>query len=124
MTPVERLEGVYRAAGGLHGAATYMIDRLFGSGHCALRGITHSKVRRKPAWDEMVARPGVPFHLAHRNEWPQSVPRPVVLGFDGTTESVLLGPWELEAAGSVPALESPLRAAVARAGLSLPTAAG
>lgn len=62
------LLGVYDADGGLRGEAAYVIGRLLGRRHCSLCDITHSPVRRRPEWDAMVARLGVPFRLAHLNE--------------------------------------------------------
>jgi len=66
-TPVRYL-GIYDADGGLAGELRYVIGHLFGAAECALCDITHSPVRRKPAWDRMVAMLGVPFDLRHRNE--------------------------------------------------------
>ena len=59
--------GVYDADGGLAGEAAYLVGHLLGRAECALCDITHSW-RRKPEWDRMVERLGVPFRLAHRNE--------------------------------------------------------
>jgi hypothetical protein len=66
-TPVRYL-GIYDADGGLTGELRYIIGHLLGTAECALCDITHSPVRRKPAWDRMVATLGVPFDLRHRNE--------------------------------------------------------
>ena len=63
-----RYLGVYDADGGLAGELRYVIGHLLGTAECALCDITHSPVRRKPAWDRMVATLGVPFDLRHRNE--------------------------------------------------------
>ena len=65
--------GVYHADGGVRGELTYMVVHLTGTVHCALCDITHSLVRRKPAWDAMVARLRVPFRPLHRNEMPPDV---------------------------------------------------
>ena len=59
--------GVYDADGGVVGELAYVVGHLLGRAECALCDITHTW-RRKPAWDDMVARLGVPFALAHRNE--------------------------------------------------------
>lgn len=67
------LVGVYDADGGLLGEAAYVLGRLRGTRHCALCDITHSAVRRRPAWDAMVARLPVPFTLLHLNELPEDV---------------------------------------------------
>jgi len=63
-----RYLGVYDADGGLAGELRYVIGHLSGTTACALCDITHSTVRRKPAWDHMVATLGAPFDLRHRNE--------------------------------------------------------
>lgn len=69
MSPsVVRYVGVYDADGGLAGELRYIVGHLLGRAECALCDITHSPVRRKPAWDRMVATLGVPFDLRHRNE--------------------------------------------------------
>lgn len=59
--------GVYDADGGLVGEVAYVVGHLLGRVECALCDITHTW-RRKPDWDDMVARLDVPFELAHRNE--------------------------------------------------------
>lgn len=41
---------------------------MLGTAECSLCDITHSTVRRKPAWDRMVARMGSPIVALHRNE--------------------------------------------------------
>jgi len=65
--PVRYL-GVYDADGGLAGELRYVVGHLLGTAACALCDITHSPVRRKPAWDRMVVTLGAPFDLRHRNE--------------------------------------------------------
>ena len=69
--PVRYL-GIYDADGGLTGELRYVIGHLLGTAECALCDITHSAVRRKPAWGRMVATLGVPFDLRHRNELTES----------------------------------------------------
>ena len=59
--------GVYDADGGLVGELAYVLGHLLGRTECALCDITHTW-RRKPEWDAMAERLGVPFELAHRNE--------------------------------------------------------
>lgn len=59
--------GVYDAEGGLIGEARYIVGHLLGRAECALCDVTHTW-RRKPEWDAMVVRLGVPFRLLHRNE--------------------------------------------------------
>ena len=95
--------GVYNADGGLVGEAKYIVGHLLGRVHCALCDITHSPVRRKKAWDEMVAGLGVPFTLFHLNEMPADVAEvvatsgsPIVLVRDGRGLRVAMGPDELE----------------------------
>jgi len=68
-TPVVReLVGVYDADGGVAGELRYVVGHLLGRAECALCDITHGTVRRKPAWDAMVGRLGVPITVVHRNE--------------------------------------------------------
>ncbi len=115
------LVGVYHADGGLRGEAAYVVGRLLGTAHCSLCDITHSLVRRKPAWDAMVRDLGLPFALVHLNEMPADVAAvvvwtgsPAVLAtYDDQDPRVLLGPAELEACdGSLMAFEHALHAAM------------
>ncbi len=109
-----RLIGVYDADGGLLGEAAYVWGKLRGTRHCALCDITHSPVRRKPAWDAMVARLGVPVQLVHLNEMSPEVAdavraagAPVVLVEEPAGLRVLLSADELDALdGSVGAFEA------------------
>ena len=66
--PVERLAMVYDADGGLVGEARYVIGHLLGRAECALCDITHGSVRRKAAFDELLAGLTVPVDVVHRNE--------------------------------------------------------
>ncbi len=108
-----RLIGVYDADGGLLGEAAYVWGKLRGTRHCALCDITHSPLRRKPSWDAMVARLGLPFDLLHLNEMHPAVAdavraagAPVVLAEDASGLRVLLTGDELDALdGSVRAFE-------------------
>ncbi len=75
---VTRLVGVYDADGGLLGEAAYVWGKIRGTRHCALCDITHGPVRRKPAWDRMVADLGIPMDLVHLNEMPSDVRQAVV----------------------------------------------
>jgi hypothetical protein len=119
MRTISELIGVYHADGGLVGEAKYIIGKILGTAHCSLCDITHSPVRRKPAWDAMVARLGVPVRLLHLNELPGDlVPvvagsgSPVVLERTADGVRVLLGPEVLETlGGSVDAFERAVRAA-------------
>jgi hypothetical protein len=115
---IVRYTGVYNADGGVLGEARYVIGHLLGRAECSLCDITHSPVRRKPAWDRMTARLGITVDLRHRNELDARLagavgdaPLPVVLGHrhDGTI-SVVLGAAQLaELGGSVDRFEEALR---------------
>jgi hypothetical protein len=85
--PVSGLVCVYDAEGSLLGEAAYLWGRLRGTRHCGLCDITHGLVRRKPEWDAMVARLGLPVDLLHLDEMAADVAAavaahgaPVVLG--------------------------------------------
>jgi hypothetical protein len=122
------LIGVYHADGGILGEARYVLGTLLGTAHCGLCDITHSPVRRKPAWDAMVRRLGIPVALLHLNEMPPDVAAaveahgsPAVLArrVDGALH-LLLGPDQLDAlAGSVDAFESAVRSTLAAERLAL-----
>lgn len=107
---------MYDADGGLVGEARYVVGHLLGTAHCSLCEITHSPLRRKPAWDAMVRRLGTPLRVVHRNERTASeaaactAGTPTVLGrtADGRW-CVLMTPADLELAGSVEAFEQRLR---------------
>ncbi|MBK6763976.1 MAG: hypothetical protein IPG68_12220 [Micrococcales bacterium] len=123
MQAITELIGVYHADGGLAGEAKYVIGKLLGTAHCALCDITHSPVRRRPAWDAMVVRLGVPFRLVHLNEMSDEVAgavtrsgSPVVLQRTDAGLSVLLAPDELESlGGAVDAFEQAVRTRLSRA---------
>jgi hypothetical protein len=126
---VTGLVGVYRAEGGIRGELAYVVGKLLGSAHCSLCDVTHSRVRRKPEWDSMAARLGVPVVLVHLNEMTAAVAQaaagesPVVLvrGASGELE-VLLGSDELEGlGGSVTAFEEAVRDALAGGSWALAT---
>ena len=112
--------GVYDADGGVRGELTYMVGHLIGAVHCGLCDITHSPVRRKPAWDAMVARLGVPFRLLHRGEMPPDVAAAVadrdlaiVLAKVGSTWVVALSDRDLdEVNGDVAQLDTALRKSI------------
>ncbi|WP_309620187.1 hypothetical protein [Salinibacterium sp.] len=59
---------IYNANGGIVGEVRYVIGHLFGTAECALCDITHSPIRRKPEWDRMLQRLGVPMAVLHRNQ--------------------------------------------------------
>lgn len=108
--------GVYDADGGVIGEVAYVVGHFLGRAECALCDITHTW-RRKPEWDEMVGRLGVPFALRHRNEVDDEVRAalaeaglPVVLGRDADGWRPVLSRAELErAGGSVESFERMLR---------------
>jgi hypothetical protein len=99
--------GIYDADGGLRGEATYVVGKLLGRTHCSLCDITHSPVRRKRAWDDLVAASPVPVRVVHRNEMSAEeraglagVRLPVVAGRTLTGGwSVLITADELDALG-------------------------
>jgi hypothetical protein len=115
---VVRYSGIYNADGGLFGEARYVIGHLIGTAECALCNITHSPLRRKPEWDRMVARLGVPVVILHRNELDdrlaaavRDVRLPVVLAHraDGSIQVVLSADQLAAFAGSVDLFERALR---------------
>ncbi len=121
---LEHLVGVYDADGGLLGEARYLIGRLLGTMACSLCDITHSPMRRKPAWDALVSGLGVPFQLRHRNELtPQLAAAaaqhgvPAVLGVlaDGSVHPVLAPGALARLDGSVAGFGAALGAALAGA---------
>lgn len=123
MTTVTEIIGIYHADGGPVGEAKYVLGKLLGRAHCALCDITHSPVRRKPAWDEMVQRIARPIELLHLNEQPADVAEfsavvgtPSVLGRTDSGEFVvLMDADELERlGGSIEEFERLLTAALAR----------
>lgn len=127
-TTVTELIGVYHADGGPIGEAKYIVGKLLGTAHCALCDITHSPIRRKPAWDAMVNALGVPFTLVHLNEMPADVAAavattgsPVVLArLAGDGLDVALTPAELDGlGGSIDTFLTALRASAQRRGWSL-----
>ena len=113
---------MYDADGGLRGEASYVIGKLLGRRHCSLCDITHSPVRRRPQWDALVSRLGVPFRLAHLNELTDAegavvaeVGAPVVLVLGEGRPRPLLQRDELEGAGGdVGRFEALLAEALAR----------
>ncbi len=119
--PITELIGVYHADGGPIGEAKYVIGKLLGTAHCALCDITHSPLRRKPEWDRMVHRLGVPVALLHLNEMPRDVAAvvaehgsPIVLARTAAGQlGVLVPTVRLDALnGSVDAFETAVRDAV------------
>ena len=112
---VTELIGVYHADGGMVGEAKYLLGKILGTAHCALCDVTHSPMHRKPQWDAMVARLGIPVTLLHLNEQPadvaaatKGVGTPVVLArMESGSLQVALTPAELDQLrGSVHDFES------------------
>lgn len=111
--------GIYNADGGLVGEVRYLFGHLFGAVECSLCDITHSFVRRKPEWDRMVARIGVPIAVLHRNELDEHledaarhVALPVVVAHrsDGSTFIALTADQLAQLGGSVDGFERALLA--------------
>ncbi|WES64306.1 hypothetical protein P0L94_17795 [Microbacter sp. GSS18] len=97
--------GVYHADGGPIGELKYVVGHMLGIAHCALCDITHTW-RRKPAWDAMVSRLGVPFELRHLNELDDDIRdalephgTPAVLMRTDAGLELVLGPADLEPLG-------------------------
>ena len=117
--PITGYSGIYNADGGLAGEIRYLLGHLFGSVECSLCDITHSPVRRKPEWDRMVARIGVPLVVLHRNELDErlaaairNVALPVVVAHhsDGSTSVALTADQLTQLGGSVNDFEHALLA--------------
>ena len=64
---ITELVMVYDADAGLVGELRYVAGKLAGR-HCGLCDVTHGRLRRKPAFDDLVASLGVPVRVWHRNE--------------------------------------------------------
>ncbi len=120
---ISEIVGVYHADGGVVGESKYFFGKFLGLSHCSLCDITHSPVRRKPDWDRMVQRLGVPVTLLHRNELsPDLVDSvteygtPVIMARRDDGEILpLLTSDELDnLSGSVESFESRLTAALAQ----------
>lgn len=94
---ITELYGIYNADGGLVGEARYVVGHLLGLTSCSLCDITHSPLRKKPEWDEMVGALGMPLTVLHRNElapdlseWASSITLPAVVGKTITGDFVLV----------------------------------
>jgi len=112
-----RFTGIYNADGGVWGETRYVIGHLLGTTACSLCDITHSPLRRKPEWDAMVRRLGVPFDVRHRNEstpaeteFSRGTGLPVVLAHhdDGSITAVLNDAHLEAVGGSVTEFENTL----------------
>ncbi len=114
---IQQLVGVYDADGGLLGEAAYVWGKLRGTRHCGLCDVTHSTVRRKPAWDALVAQLPMTFTLLHRNELKDDIASavesngaPVVLARHDDELLLVLTPADIdEAAGDVAEFERVLK---------------
>lgn len=117
---------VYDADGGLVGEVRYVVGHLLGRAECALCDITHGGVRRKQAFDELVAEleaAGHRIEVHHRNEQTEAQAGasaghlPCILARgrgEGDTWSVLVDRPALAAcAGDVAALRQTLATALA-----------
>jgi hypothetical protein len=71
--PVERLSMVYDADGTLGGEVRYVVGHLLGRAHCDLCDITHGGLRRKRAFDDLVAALPIPVEVLHRDEQPPAL---------------------------------------------------
>ena len=102
---VERLSLVYDARGGIVGELAYAIGRARGTRHCALCGLTHGRVRERPAWREFRASLPVPVDAFHLDDRPEDVAvasggsAPAVVAHTGRDTVLLLGRDELERIG-------------------------
>lgn len=123
-TDVSELVGVYDADGSLLGELAYAWGKVRGTRHCGLCDITHSLVRRRPAWDAMAARLPVPVRLLHLDELDAPLREvvaatgaPVLLARRGEEWATLVDAAGLDAmAGSVEAFEEVVRARLDGAG--------
>ena len=116
-----KLIGVYKADGGFIGEAKYFFGHLLGLTSCELCSVTHSPVRKKPAWKAMTQNLkkefGVDFELVHLNERTEAVKKasqnkePCVLAeMEDGSLTLLIDKQDLGAiAGSVERFERALR---------------
>jgi hypothetical protein len=101
----DRLSIVYDARGGIVGELAYAIGRARGTRHCALCGLTHGRVRERPAWRALRASLPVPVDAFHLNDRPPEVAAasagtaPAVVAHTGAEAVLLLGREQLEAIG-------------------------
>ncbi len=109
------------------GELAYAIGRARGTRHCALCGMTHGRVRERPAWREFRASLPVPVRPFHLNDRPDDVAvatglaAPAVVAHTGDETVLLLNPEQLEqVGGDLAAFGSALEAALLGAGLHWP----
>ena len=104
--PIDRLSIVYDAQGGIVGELAYAIGRARGTHHCALCGLTHGRIRERPAWRAFRASLPVPVAAFHLNDRPPEVAAasggtaPAVVAHTGAEAVLLLGRERLEAIGA------------------------
>jgi len=115
-----RLVGIYNADGGVVGEVAYVLGHLIGRAECALCDITHSPIRQKTAWKQMVIRlareHGYEMVTRHRNETTEAEhlvstgqePCVLIERPDGTLGIVLATHELVAVAGSVEAFERAL----------------
>jgi hypothetical protein len=124
---IDRLSIVYDARGGIGGELAYAIGRARGTRHCALCGLTHGRVRERPAWQAFRASLPVPVDAFHLNDRPPEVAAasggtaPAVVAHAGTEEVLLLGRTRLEAIGDLDAFGAALEEQRRAAGLEWPS---
>ena len=125
--PVQRLVGVYDAAGTLRGEVAYWIGARLGRAHCALCDITHSSVRERSEWKACRTSLPVPFELFHRDDQPPEVraaagtEAPYVLAATESDLVLLLDGDALESCGGeIDAFADALDRALRRQGLTWP----
>ena len=119
------LIGVYNADGGLKGELNYFFGHLIGIAECTLCDVTHSPIRKKPQWNQMVSSLakdyGLGFDLVHKNERSEKVSlstsgrEPCVLAvYEDGNMTMLLDSVDLKAVkGDVSKFEKILRARLA-----------
>jgi hypothetical protein len=80
-----RLVAVYNANGGVVGELAYVIGHVLGRVDCALCDITHSPIRKKSEWknlvDELLENHGCELVARHKNELTEHQ-RQVSAGFE------------------------------------------
>lgn len=127
---VRALYIVYDADGTRTGEAMYMLRKFLGIAHCAACDITHGPRVEKPEFTELkTAGWNVPVRNIHRDEMSAPLAHsvgaslPVVAAeIDDGGFVVLLGPRQLDdCEGRVPVLERSVNAALAGAGLHVPS---
>lgn len=119
--PVTRLSMVYDADGTLVGEVRYAVGHLLGRVRCDLCDITHGGLRRRAAFDDLVASLPVPVDVLHRDEQSPELATftagrlACVVGHTGDGLELLVGREELRSCdGRVDRLADVLRPRLAR----------